>query len=131
MDLIKAVNEKDLLYPPDPGEKSATIGGNIMTNAGGMRAVKYGVTRDYVMALTVVLPSGEIVKLGSRTTKNSSGYSLKDLMIGSEGTLGIVTEIMLKLIPAPKEDGLLVPFRDPIAADIVPKIIKSKPCRQP
>ncbi|HHU77301.1 MAG TPA: FAD-binding oxidoreductase [Clostridiales bacterium] len=128
MDLIKAVNEKDLLYPPDPGEKSATIGGNIMTNAGGMRAVKYGVTRDYVMALTVVLPSGEIVKLGSRTTKNSSGYSLKDLMIGSEGTLGIVTEIMLKLIPAPKEViSLLVPFRDlDSCIDTVPKIIKSK-----
>lgn len=128
MDLIKVVSDKGLLYPPDPGEKSATIGGNIMTNAGGMRAVKYGVTRDYVMALTVVLPNGEIVKFGGRTTKNSSGYSLKDLMIGSEGTLGIVTEIMLKLIPAPKEIiSLLVPFKDlETCIETVPKIIKSK-----
>jgi len=128
MDLIKAVTEKGLMYPPDPGEKTATIGGNIMTNAGGMRAVKYGVTRDYVLALTVVLPNGEIVRLGSKTTKNSSGYSLKDLMIGSEGTLGIVTEITLKLIPAPKMVmSLLVPFKDLDACiDTVPKIIKSK-----
>jgi glycolate oxidase len=128
MDLIKAVGEKGLMYPPDPGEKSATLGGNIMTNAGGMRAVKYGITRDYVMAMTVVLPNGEVVRLGSKTTKNSSGYSLKDLMIGSEGTLGIVTEIMLKLIPAPKAViSLLVPFQDLDACiNTVPKIIRSK-----
>ena len=128
MDLIKAVSEKDLLYPPDPGEKSATIGGNVMTNAGGMRAVKYGVTRDYVMAMTVVLPSGEIIKLGGKIAKNSSGYSLKDLMVGSEGTLGIVTEIMLKLIPAPNVViSLLVPFRTlDECIDTVPKIIMSK-----
>jgi len=128
MDLIKAVSEKELLYPPDPGEKSATIGGNVMTNAGGMRAVKYGVTRDYVMALTVVLPNGKIIKLGGKVAKNSSGYSLKDIIVGSEGTLGIITEIMLKLIPAPKMViSLLVPFENlDSCIDTVPKIIKSK-----
>ena len=118
---------KDLLYPRIPAKKRYHRRKH-NDKCRGMRAVKYGVTRDYVMALTVVLPSGEIVKLGSRTTKNSSGYSLKDLMIGSEGTLGIVTEIMLKLIPAPKEViSLLVPFRDlDSCIDTVPKIIKSK-----
>ncbi|HCS74850.1 MAG TPA: 2-hydroxy-acid oxidase [Clostridiales bacterium] len=128
MDFIKHVEEKGLLYPPDPGEKSATLGGNIMTNAGGMRAVKYGVTRDYVMALKVVLPNGEVTRFGSKTTKNCSGYSLKDLMVGSEGTLGIVTEIILKLIPEPKSIiSLLVPFSDLDACiDAVPKIIRSK-----
>ena len=85
MELAAFAEENDFLYPPDPGEKSATIGGNISTNAGGMRAVKYGVTRDYVRALTVVMPNGEVVKLGAKVAKNSSGYSLKDLVIGSEG----------------------------------------------
>ena len=83
MELAAFAEENDFLYPPDPGEKSATIGGNISTNAGGMRAVKYGVTRDYVRALTVVLPTGEIQQLGAKVAKNSSGYSLKDLIIGS------------------------------------------------
>lgn len=128
MDLVKFVIEKDLMYPPDPGEKSATIGGNVMTNAGGMRAVKYGVTRDYVKGMQVVLPNGEIIELGGKISKNSSGYSLKDLMIGSEGTLGIVTKLILKLIPSPKRViSLLIPFQkleDCIGA--VPKIIKSK-----
>jgi len=128
MDLIKYVTEKGLMYPPDPGEKSATIGGNVMTNAGGMRAVKYGVTRDYVLAMTVVLPNGEVIKVGGKVVKNSSGYSLKDLLIGSEGTLGIVTEITLKLIPAPKKViSLLVPFKNlDECIETVPKIIKSK-----
>lgn len=128
MDLIKVVAEHGLMYPPDPGEKSATIGGNVMTNAGGMRAVKYGVTRDYVMGLKVVLPNGELIKLGGKIAKNSSGYSLKDLIIGSEGTLGIVTEIMLKLIPEPKITiSLLVPFDNLDACiETVPEIIKSK-----
>ncbi len=128
MDLIKIVSEKGLLYPPDPGEKSATIGGNVMTNAGGMRAVKYGVTRDYVRSMTVVLPNGEVINVGGKIAKNSSGYSLKDLLVGSEGTLGIVTEITLKLIPAPKKViSLLVPFRDlDECIETVPKIIKSK-----
>ena len=102
-----------LMYPPDPGEKTATVGGNISTNAGGMRAVKYGVTRDYVLALTVVLADGRIVELGKSVCKTSSGYSLLHLMIGSEGTLGIITEMTLKLIPNPVCDiSCLVPFRD-------------------
>lgn len=102
-----------LMYPPDPGEKTATVGGNVSTNAGGMRAVKYGVTRDYVLAMTVVLPSGEIMKLGKTVCKTSSGYSLLHLMIGSEGTLGIITELTLKLIPKPIRDvSLILPFRD-------------------
>ncbi|HHU48236.1 MAG: FAD-binding oxidoreductase [Caldicoprobacterales bacterium] len=128
MDLIKEVSARGMLYPPDPGEKSATLGGNVMTNAGGMRAVKYGVTRDYVMALKVVLSNGEVVRLGGNTTKNSSGYSLKDLMIGSEGTLGVVTEIMLKLIPEPRAViSLLVPFHSlEECIDAVPGIIRSK-----
>lgn len=128
MELAAFAEENDFLYPPDPGEKSATIGGNISTNAGGMRAVKYGVTRDYVRALTVVMPDGEIVKLGGKVAKNSSGYSLKDLVIGSEGTLCIITEAILKLIPLPKVSvSLLVPFPDMKSAiEAVPQIFRSK-----
>ena len=128
MELAAFAEEHDLLYPPDPGEKSATIGGNISTNAGGMRAVKYGVTRDYVRALTVVLPSGEIQTFGAAVAKNSSGYSLKDLVIGSEGTLCIITEAVLKLVPLPKVSlSLLVPFPDMKSAiEAVPHIISSK-----
>jgi glycolate oxidase len=128
MELAKAVEENDLLYPPDPGEKSATIGGNVMTNAGGMRAVKYGVTRDYVWGMEVVLPSGEIINVGGKIAKNSSGYSLKDLFIGSEGTLGIVTKLILKLIPKPQKTlSLLIPFDNlENCIETVPKIIKSK-----
>lgn len=128
MELAKMVTEKDMMYPPDPGEKSATIGGNVMTNAGGMRAVKYGVTRDYVRGMEVVLPNGEIVELGGKIAKNSSGYSIKDLLIGSEGTLGIVTRLTLKLIPLPKKIvNLLVPFpKLDDCIETVPKIIKSK-----
>ena len=128
MELAAYVEERDFFYPPDPGEKSATIGGNISTNAGGMRAVKYGVTRDYVRALTVVLPDGEILQLGSKVVKNSSGYSLKDLIIGSEGTLAVITEAVLKLLPLPKASiSLLVPFPDMKSAiEAVPKIIRSK-----
>jgi len=128
MELSKFVEENDLFYPPDPGEKSATIAGNISTNAGGMRAVKYGVTRDYVRGLTVVMPNGEVLELGGKIVKNSSGYSLKDLVIGSEGTLCVITRAVLKLLPLPKKTlSLLVPF-DPFteAAAVVPKIIKSK-----
>jgi len=128
MELAAFAEEHDFLYPPDPGEKSATIGGNISTNAGGMRAVKYGVTRDYVRALTVVLPNGEILKLGAKVAKDSSGYSLKDLIIGSEGTLAIITEATLKLVPLPKVSvSLLVPFKDMRSAiEAVPYIIRSK-----
>ena len=128
MELSAFCEENDFLYPPDPGEKSATIGGNISTNAGGMRAVKYGVTRDYVRGLTVVMPNGEVMKLGGKIAKNSSGYSLKDLVIGSEGTLCIITEAILKLVPLPKVSvSLLVPFPDMKSAiEAVPKIFGSK-----
>ena len=128
MELAAFAEENDFLYPPDPGEKSATIGGNISTNAGGMRAVKYGVTRDYVRSLTVVLPNGEIQTFGAAVAKNSSGYSLKDLIIGSEGTLAIICEAVLKLVPLPKVSvSLLVPFPDmKTAIESVPEIIRSK-----
>ncbi len=111
-DLAADALRHGLMYPPDPGEKTATVGGNISTNAGGMRAVKYGVTRDYVLALTVVLADGRVIELGKSVCKTSSGYSLLHLMIGSEGTLGIITEMTLKLIPNPNCDvSCLVPFR--------------------
>jgi len=111
MELSKYVEDNDLFYPPNPGEKSASIGGNISTNAGGMRAVKYGVTRDSIRELEVVLPNGKIIKVGGKIVKDTSGYALKDLIIGSEGTLGIVTKAVLKLIPLPKINiSLLVPF---------------------
>jgi len=112
-DLAEDAKRQGLLYPPDPGEKFATLGGNVSTNAGGMRAVKYGCTRDYVRAMTVVLPTGEIIDLGAPVSKSSTGYSLIHLMIGSEGTLGIITELTLKVIPAPKETiSLIVPFEN-------------------
>ena len=96
------VEKKGYFYPPDPASKHSTIGGNVATNAGGLRAVKYGTTRDYIRELTVVLPSAEEMTLGSLNIKSSSGYDLKDLFIGSEGTLGITTNIRLKLVPLPK-----------------------------
>ena len=112
-DLAEDTQRQGLLYPPDPGEKFATLGGNVSTNAGGMRAVKYGCTRDYVRAMTVVLPTGEIVKMGATVSKTSTGYSLLNLMIGSEGTLGIITELTLKVIPAPKETiSLIIPYEN-------------------
>ena len=111
--LQNAVKEKGLFYPPDPSSKgSCFIGGNIAENSGGPKAVKYGVVRDYVLNLQVVLPTGEIIWTGANVLKNSTGYNLTQLMVGSEGTLGIVTKIVLKLIPLPKYDLLmLVPFR--------------------
>lgn len=123
-DLAADALSHGLMYPPDPGEKTATVGGNIATNAGGMRAVKYGVTRDYVLALTVVLADGRIMELGKSVCKTSSGYSLLHLMIGSEGTLGIITEMTMKLIPNPICDvSCLVPFRDVESCiHFVPKI---------
>ncbi|MDF2677574.1 MAG: 2-hydroxy-acid oxidase [Bacillota bacterium] len=128
MEISAYVEERDLFYPPDPGEKSATIGGNISTNAGGMRAVKYGVTRDYVRGLEVVLPNGDIVEFGGKVVKNSTGYAMKDLMVGSEGTLGIITKAILKLIPLPKKViSLLIPFPTlEQAIGTVPLIVKSK-----
>ncbi len=113
MEFPKALEGTGLFYPPDPGEKTATMGGNAMTNAGGMRAVRYGVTRDYVLGMEVVLASGEVITLGGKNVKTSSGYSLIDLMVGSEGTLGFLTKLMVKLIPEPKVNlSLLMPFDD-------------------
>lgn len=101
-DLQQFVEQYDLFYPPDPGAKTSTIGGNISTNAGGMRAVKYGVTRDYVQALEVVMADGSILNIGSKNVKDNTGLALKHLFIGSEGTLGIITQCTLKLIAKPK-----------------------------
>lgn len=111
--LQNAVKEKGLFYPPDPSSRgSCFIGGNIAENSGGPKAVKYGVVKDYVLNLEVVLPNGEVMWTGANVLKNSTGYNLTQLMVGSEGTLGIVTKIVLKLIPFPKFDLLmLVPFR--------------------
>ncbi len=127
MDLAKYVEERGYMYPPDPGETSATIGGNISTNAGGMRAVKYGVTRDYVLSLTAVLPTGEIETFGSKAVKNSSGFSIKDLLIGSEGTLAVIVAATLRIVPLPKESvSLLAPFPTFEAAiSAVPELIRS------
>src|SRR5215207_3875468 len=111
--LQDAVKEKGLFYPPDPMSKgSCMIGGNISQNSGGPKAVKYGVVRDYVLNLEVVLPTGEIIWTGANVLKNSTGYSLTQLIVGSEGTLCVVTKIVLKLIPHPKYDlSMLVPFK--------------------
>jgi glycolate oxidase len=110
--LQNAVKEKGLFYPPDPSSRgSCFIGGNIAENSGGPKAVKYGVVKDYVLNLEVVLPTGDIIWTGANVLKNSTGYNLTQLLVGSEGTLGIVTKIVLKLIPFPKFDLLmLVPF---------------------
>lgn len=111
--LQNAVKEKGLFYPPDPSSRgSCFIGGNIAENSGGPKAVKYGVVKDYVINLEVVLPNGDIMWTGANVLKNSTGYNLTQLMVGSEGTLGIVTKIVLKLIPLPKYDLLmLAPFQ--------------------
>ncbi|WP_311538070.1 FAD-binding oxidoreductase [uncultured Anaerococcus sp.] len=110
-DLAEDCLTKGYMYPPDPGEKFATLGGNVSTNAGGMRAVKYGTTRDYVRAMEVVLPTGEVTRFGAVVSKTSTGYSLKDLMVGSEGTLGIITELTLRIVPQAKHTiSLIVPF---------------------
>ena len=110
--LQESVKAKGLFYPPDPSSRgSCFIGGNIAENSGGPKAVKYGVVRDYVLNLEIVLPTGEIIWTGANVLKNSTGYNLTQLVVGSEGTLGIVTKIVLKLIPFPKYDLLmLVPF---------------------
>ena len=103
-DLIAYVEARGCMYPPDPAEKLGTIGGNVATNAGGMRAVKYGVTRDYVLALELVTPQGEILELGAKVRKNAAGLNLKETVVGSEGTLGVITRITLKLVPLPEYD---------------------------
>lgn len=127
MEVSKYVEAHKLFYPPDPGEKTATIGGNVNTNAGGMRAVKYGVTRDYIRGMEVVLPSGKVIELGGKIVKNSSGYNLKDLFVGSEGTLGVITKLTLRLLPLPQyKISLLVPFPDlDSAISAVPHVIRT------
>ncbi len=107
-----AVEEKGLFYPPDPASKgSCTLGGNLAENAGGPKALKYGVTKDYVLNLEVVLPSGEIIWTGANVLKNATGYNLTQLMIGSEGTLGVITKIVFRLITLPTKDiTMLIPF---------------------
>ncbi len=113
MEFPKYLEGTGLFYPPDPGEKTATMGGNAMTNAGGMRAVRYGVTRDYILGMQVALADGSLIELGGKTVKTSSGYSLIDLMIGSEGTLGFLTGLTVKLVPEPRANcSLLMPFDD-------------------
>ena len=103
MDLQKAVEEVGLFYPPDPAsEEYSTLGGNVSENAGGMRAAKYGLTKDYVMALRAVRPNGDIIRAGKRTIKDVAGYNIAGILIASEGTLAVITEITLKLIPKPK-----------------------------
>ena len=125
--LQDAVKEVNLFYPPDPASKgSCFIGGNVSENSGGPKAVKYGVTSDYVLNLEVVLPTGEIIWTGANVLKNSTGYNLTQLMVGSEGTLGIITKIVLRLIPHPTNDLLLlVPFNDAQkACEAVARIFK-------
>jgi glycolate oxidase len=131
--IAEAADAVGLLYPPDPGSmKISTIGGNVAENSGGLRGLKYGVTRDYVMGLEVVLASGEVVWLGNKCVKDVAGYSMKDVFIGSEGTLGIITKVLLKLVPKPAaKKTLLATFaRMGAAADTVSAIIAAKiiPC---
>jgi glycolate oxidase len=129
----EAAAEFRLFYPPDPGSmRISTIGGNVAENSGGLRGLKYGVTRDYVMALEVVLASGEIARFGSACVKDVAGYSMKDLFVGSEGTLGIVTEVTLKLVPRPAARRTLLALYDRIedAAETVSAIVAAPiiPC---
>ena len=128
-ELMKAVEEKKLFYPPDPASvDSCSIGGNVATNAGGMRAVKYGLTRDYVKGIRAVLPTGEIIKYGGKLVKNVAGYDLLHSIIGSEGTLAVVTEITLKLLPLPEHRvDLLIGFETvDEAAGAVTSILKKR-----
>lgn len=125
MELANAATEQGVFYPPEPGEKTASVGGNVMTNAGGMKAVGYGVTRNYVVAMECVMPDGTIMQFGSNVAKNTSGYDIKDLVIGSEGTLCIVTKLRMRVIPQPTcSYTLLVPY-DTLEACVgsVPKFI--------
>ncbi|WP_396652997.1 glycolate oxidase subunit GlcD [Metabacillus arenae] len=129
LDLIHAVEEKGLFYPPDPSSmKISTIGGNINENSGGLRGLKYGVTRDYVIALEIVLANGDIIRTGGKLAKDVAGYDLTRLFVGSEGTLGIVTEATLKLIPIPEAKmTMLALYQDlEAAAKTVSKIIANK-----
>ena len=127
-DFYRAIEEKQLFFPPHPGEESAMIGGLIATNAGGARAVKYGVVRNYVQGLEVVLPGGKIIRPGGKLLKNSTGYSLLHLLIGSEGTLGVITKAILQLHPIPScYRTLVIPFASlEEAIETVPQLFKAK-----
>ncbi|KKB73661.1 MULTISPECIES: glycolate oxidase subunit GlcD [Bacillus] len=129
LDLIQAAEEKGLFYPPDPSSmKISTIGGNINENSGGLRGLKYGVTRDYVMALEIVLANGDIIRTGGKLAKDVAGYDLTRLFVGSEGTLGIITEATLKLIPAPETKKTVLALYEDIdsAAKTVSNIVACK-----
>ncbi len=129
----EAASRHGLFYPPDPGSmRISTIGGNVAENSGGLRGLKYGVTRDYVMGLEVVLPDGRIARFGNQCVKDVAGYSLKDLFVGSEGTLGIITEVLLKLVPRPAARRTMLALYDRIedAAETVSAIVAARiiPC---
>lgn len=129
LDMINAVEAKGLFYPPDPSSmKISTIGGNINENSGGLRGLKYGVTRDYVMGLEAVLPNGEIIRTGGKLAKDVAGYDFTRLFVGSEGTLVIITEATLKLVPMPETKQTMLALYQDIesAAKSVSKIIASK-----
>ncbi|KKB33883.1 glycolate oxidase subunit GlcD [Bacillus thermotolerans] len=126
LDLINAVEAKGLFYPPDPSSmKISTIGGNLNENSGGLRGLKYGVTRDYVMGLEVVLPNGDIIRTGGKLAKDVAGYDLTRLFVGSEGTLGVITEATLKLVPMPESKKTILALYEDIeaAAEAVSSII--------
>lgn len=123
------VEARGLLYPPDPGSGAiSTIGGNVAENSGGLRGLRYGVTRDYVLGMEVVLPQGEVLWLGGKSVKDVAGYNLKDLFIGSEGTLGIITKVLLKLIPKPRAQKTILAYFDAMddSARTVSAIIAAK-----
>jgi glycolate oxidase len=124
-ELDEATREQGLIYPIFPGESSATLGGNVATNAGGMRAVKYGVTRHHVLGLEAVLADGQIIQTGGKLVKVSTGYDLTQLIIGSEGTLALVTRIILKLLPRPQHRStLLIAFESvDKVTDAIPKLV--------
>lgn len=129
LDIINQAEANGLFFPPDPGSmKSSTIGGNIAENSGGLRGLKYGVTRDYVLGLEIVLPNGEIIRTGGKLAKDVAGYDLTRLYVGSEGTLGIVTEAILKLVPKPEAKKTMLALYEDLdaAARTVSKIIASK-----
>ncbi len=129
----EAAGRHGLFYPPDPGSmRISTIGGNVAENSGGLRGLKYGVTRDYVMGLEVVLPDSRIARFGNKCVKDVAGYSLKDLFVGSEGTLGVITEVLLKLVPRPASRRTMLALYDRIedAAQTVSAIVAAHiiPC---
>ncbi len=114
--LQNEVEKSGLFYPPDPGSMNVcTLGGNVANNAGGLRGLKYGVTKNYVLGTEMILPNGELLKTGGKNVKDVAGYNLRDFIVGSEGTLGIITKIILKLIPAPTESVTLLAYFDKLA----------------